>query len=127
MRGLFVSLIAVSAIITAFGCGKKEETTTITPPSTTTTGGTPTTTTPSAMADFSSDEKAAATVQGLLTTDASMSGTNLKVEAKDKTIHIMGDVKSNDQKRKIDEITKTLEAPAQAAGYKFMNMAIVKG
>ncbi len=126
MRGFLVSLIAVSAIIAAMGCGKKEDTTTITPPSTTTTGGTPTTTT-SAMADFSTDEKAAATVQGLLTTDASMAGTNVRVEAKDKMIHIMGDVKSNDQKRKIDEITKSLEAPAQAAGYKFMNMAIVKG
>lgn len=128
MRGLLVSLIAVSAIITAFGCGKKEETTTITKPSTTT-GGTPTTTSSDSvpMPDFSTDEKAAATVLGALNNDAALAGTTLKVEAKDKMIHIMGDVKSNDQKRKIDEITKSLESPAQAAGYKFMNMAIVKG
>lgn len=137
MRGFFVSLIAALAVISAIGCGKKDETV-VTPPSTTTTGGTPpanTTpnlgTTTAAMPDFSTPEKAASTVgpylQGQFAADTTLAGTNLKVEVKDKMVHIMGDVKNNDQKRKIDEITKTIEAPAKAAGYSFMNMAIVKG
>lgn len=137
MRGLFVSLIAALAVVAVMGCGKKEEpATTGTPPTTTTT--TPSTTAPTdsgstmaAMPDFSSPEKVSATVGPYLMSqfaaDTTLAGTNLKVEVKDKTIHIMGDVKNNDQKRKIDAITKAVEAPAKAAGYSFMNMAIVKG
>ena len=129
MKGTSIAIFALTALFLA-GCGKKDETTTSTPSTTTTGTVTPSTPT-AALPDFSSDAQVTATVipmlQEKIQADSVMAGSNLKMEVKDKTIHIMGDVTSNDQKRKIDEITKTMEPAATAAGYKFMNMAIVKG
>lgn len=132
MRRILVALVAATTFAGGIGCGKSEEPSTA-PPSSSAGGTPPTTTQPvdstpmAAVPDFSSDEAAAATLQGLLKNAKELEGTSLRVEAKDKTLHIIGDVKNNDQKRKIDEITKGLEASAKAAGYSFMNMAIVKG
>lgn len=131
MKGTSIAIFASIALFLA-GCGKKDETTTTTTTPSTATTGTMTPSTPTApLPDFSSDAQITATVipmlQEKIQADTVMAGSNLKMEVKDKTIHIMGDVTSNEQKRKIDEITKTMEPAATAAGYKFMNMAIVKG
>lgn len=130
MKTSLVSLIAVLTLLGLVGCGKSDEAAVAPTPEATGTGNS----TPPLSADtpdFSSDERVTATVIPMLIgkfgSDPTLTGTTLNIELKDKTLHITGDVKSNDQKRKIDEIVKTVEAPASAAGYKFMNMAIVKG
>ncbi len=126
----FVSLIAAVALMISVGCGKTEEAPVASQPAPTpSSNAAPPVSTN--LPDFSTDDRVKATVIPTLIekfgAEPTLAGVSLNVELKDRTLHIMGDVKSNDQKRKIDEIVKTLEPAASAAGYKFMNMAIVKG
>lgn len=127
-----LTVLSILAAVALGGC-KGEDTTATQTPSTNPPVTTPTMPSADLLAglDFSSPDAINNTVipavKKLLASEPSLAGLNLDAHLMGKVVHITGNVKNNDQKRKIDELVKPMMEKAKAAGINFLNGAIVNG